>query len=558
MNSNQNIQASVNQDFEEREAQKKALNWELPYINLTNFPINPEVLRILPAKKAQESGLIPFLKNGFILKVAVVDFENPAIKPLLDFWKSKDMRVDVHICSQTGFDMIFEHYDSELINKKVVEKVEVFEETAKQTFESESESFKDLERKLEKLRSEEALNEIEIIAIKLKCSDIHIQPYENKGLLRFRINGILHDICDIPRDRAEKIVSRIKYDAGMKSNIYDVPQDGHLSFKANNRDIDLRVSTLPTEYFESVVMRVLDSRKGILKLDKLGFHPEVIKILHKDLQHKDGMILVTGPTGSGKTTTLYSMLKELNTESRKLVTLEDPIEYHIENITQSQVKENSDYNFATGLKSLLRHDPDVVLIGEIRELSTAKLATEASLTGHVVLSSLHTNSSIGAITRLRNLGLESFNIATAVNVVLAQRLVRKVCHNCVDVGEEKELSTSENEKVTKIIHMLIQKFPEILEYNPALKNIDNLPLKRKIPKGCSQCSHTGFVGQTVVAEVVDFTSELRENITHSKTENELFKEARGSQPYFLTLFEDGIRKVLMGETTLDEIYRVVG
>ncbi len=554
----QNIQDSVNREFKEREAKQLSQKWNLPYIDLINFPLNPEVLSLLPVEEARKAGMIPFFKSGFKLRLAVFDYENKYIQSFLNIWKKQGYVPEVYICSRDGFELIFKNYRSNLINKKTVEKKEVFEENKSQNFESEEDNLKLLGEKLQDLRSGEALNEIEIQAIKLKCSDIHLQPYENKAVLRFRINGILHDICEIPRERAERIVTRIKYNAGMKSNIYNIPQDGHLSFKANDRDIDLRVSTLPTEYFESVVMRVLDSSKGILSFEALGFQKDVITIMEKNLKRKNGMILVTGPTGSGKTTTLYSMLDQLNTEDKKLVTLEDPIEYHIENITQSQVNENSDYNFATGLKALLRHDPDVVLIGEIRELSTAKLATEASLTGHIVLSSLHTNSAVGAITRLKNLGLEDFNIASSVNIVLAQRLVRKVCHNCYDVGKTSELGQEENEKITGIIKKLILKFPEILEQNLELKNIESAPLKRKSPKGCTVCSHTGYTGQTVVSEVIDFTDALRESISQEKTEHQLLQEIQENQTHFLTLFEDGIRKVIIGETTLDEIYRVVG
>ena len=547
----------INREFEEREAKSLAEKLHLPYVDLARFPINPEVLQLLSETKAREAKAVPFFHNGFKIKLAAVDPKERAVQRIIHHWENQGYEVEVFVSSWHGFKEILRHYKSKLINRKKIKLRTHFEEDETQTLENQFLKFGDLEEQLKTLQPQEALNEIEIAALQVKASDIHIQPYEDKGVLRFRINGILHDICTLEFEKAKKLVAHIKYVSGMKSNISHIPQDGHISFRANNRDIDLRVSTLPTEFFESVVMRVLDSRKGIKSFSELGFSAVMQERIFEALRHKNGMILVTGPTGSGKTTTLYSMLAELNDSEKKLVTLEDPIEYHLDNVTQSQVDENSDYNFSNGLKAILRHDPDIILIGEIREFSTAKLASEAALTGHIVLSSLHTNSALGAITRLNNLGLEYFNIAASINAIFAQRLVRKICPDC---QENISLDLEKYPEVKKSLSRVFQVYPELLERlkkeNRYFDDTKSVVVFK--PKGCERCSHTGFIDQTVICEVVNFDDEMKLRVSEGHTEIELFSFVRTHQRYYLTLFEDGLRKMLLGETTLDEVYRVAG
>ncbi len=562
MDSSQNLTTGnpvgdINREFEEREAQDLATKLQLNYIDLSKFPINPEVLQFVSESEARSAELVPFFRSGFKLRLAAVNPEDRVVQKIVNRLEVDRFEIEMNVCSENGLNEILKHYGSKLINRKKVELKEQFDEKDGKTFEEQFIGLGDLETKLKNLQAQEALNEIEITALQVRASDIHIQPYEEKGLLRFRINGILHDICPLPKDRAEKLVSHIKYIAGMKSNIFHIPQDGHISFRANNRDVDLRVSTLPTEFFESVVMRVLDSRKGIKTFSDLGFEPHIESSIRKAIGHKNGMVLVTGPTGSGKTTTLYSMLAELNEAEKKLVTLEDPIEYHLDNVTQSQVDENSEYNFSNGLKALLRHDPDVILIGEIRELSTAKLAAEASLTGHVVFSSLHTNSALGAITRLNNLGLEYFNIAAAINAIFAQRLVRKICPHC---RKKVKFDLNKHPEAKEAFSRVIEVYPDILDSLSVEVDEDGNIQYIHIyePQGCEKCSHTGFVDQTVICETVDFSDELRARVAEGLTEIDLREFVAKTQPYYLTLFEDGFRKVLLGETTLEEVYRVAG
>ncbi len=547
----------INQDFEEKAAQEKAANAGFEYIDLVKFPINPDILSVVDFKTASSHNIVPFYRNGYTLKLATTDPEIKGLEILRSNLEAKRFNVSLHVASQRGVDHILSLYHSDLVDKKTVELKHDFEENEQTNLESKFMGFAQLETNLNRLSAAEALNEIEIVAIQVKASDIHLQPYEDRAVLRFRIDGILHDIAKIELESAQKLINFIKYEAGMRSNVSDVPQDGSLRFTANNRDVDLRVSTLPTETLESVVMRILDSRKGLKSFDELGFDKPTEALIGRALRRKSGMVLVTGPTGSGKTTTLYAMLKQLNSAEKKLVSLEDPVEYHLEGVTQSPVSDNSDYTFANGLKALLRHDPDVILIGEIREANTAKLASEAALTGHVVLSSLHTNSAIGAISRLRNLGLESFNIASALNAVFAQRLVRKVCPHC---AKKKWVNLKNHKRAAELLPVIERKFPELKKLGKVKGQHEGetgLFLEVPYNTGCDKCSHTGYLGQTVVCEALWFTDELRSAIAKDADEQTI-KNLKTVKEDSTSLFADSLKKVLEGETTLDEVYRVAG
>lgn len=547
----------INQQFEEKEAQENALKSGYDYIDLLKFPINPDVLSLISFEEAQHLGVVPFYRNGYQVRLAALDPTAKGLAVLATKMEEHRLNIDWAVCSQRGLDHILSLYHSDLVTKKTIELTHEFAEKEDASLESQFVSFGELEISLKSLPAAEALNAIEIAAIQVKASDIHLQPSENQGVLRFRIDGILHDIAALDADRAQKLVNHIKYQSGMRSNISHIPQDGSLSFEANGRGIDLRVSTLPTEWLESVVMRVLDSRKGLKSFSELGFQPAVEETIGKALRRKSGMVLVTGPTGSGKTTTLYAMLKQLNEPEKKLLSLEDPVEYHLKGVTQSPVDERSDYTFANGLKALLRHDPDVILIGEIREATTAKLASEAALTGHVVLSSLHTNSALGAISRLRNLGLESFNIAAALNAVFAQRLVRKVCADC---AKKEWVDLAGHQRVSAGVAQLEQKYPKLkslLKTTGQLDGKTGIFLELPVTTGCAKCSHTGYLGQTVVCETLWFTDELREAIARGDGEQAL-KKLETVKNDSTSLFNDALRKAILGETTLDEIYRVAG
>ncbi|MEJ2455010.1 MAG: type II secretion system ATPase GspE [Candidatus Thiodiazotropha sp.] len=367
-------------------------------------------------------------------------------------------------------------------------------------------------------------------AIKEQASDIHIEPYENRMVVRFRVDGVLREVLTPPRTVAPFLVSRIKVMAHLDIAEKRIPQDGRISLKVGNRPVDVRVSTLPSSYGERVVLRLLDKQAGRLDLEQLGMSKPLLEQIDPGIiKRPHGIFLVTGPTGSGKTTTLYAALSRLNTQSRNIVTVEDPIEYYLDGIGQTQVNNKVDLTFARGLRAILRQDPDVVMVGEIRDLETAQIAVQASLTGHLVMSSLHTNTAIGSITRLRDMGVEPFLLSSSLIGVLAQRLVRTLCPHC-----KTPAAASERER----------------------KLLD-IPADREVtlfsPVGCEKCHGNGFLGRTGIYELITVDENLRNLIHLGAGEGEMLAHAR---KFSESIRADGMRRVIEGVTTIDEIIRV--
>lgn len=366
-------------------------------------------------------------------------------------------------------------------------------------------------------------------SIKVNASDVHIEPFEKHLRIRFRVDGMLREILQPPGNIAPLVISRIKVMAKLDIAEKRLPQDGRISLRIAGRSVDVRVSTLPSGYGERVVMRLLDKQAGRLDLEQLGMSPHVHDNFDHLLHKPHGIILVTGPTGSGKTTTLYAGLTVLNIKSRNILTVEDPIEYYIDGIGQTQVNTKVDMTFARGLRSILRQDPDVVMIGEIRDLETASIAVQASLTGHLVLSTLHTNSAIGAITRLRDMGVEPFLLASSLIGVMAQRLVRNLCPDC------------------KTPHEITEKEREWLGLDKdALYNIYS-------PAGCGKCNQLGYIGRSGLYEFVPIDHQLQNMIHEGDGEQAMEKYARTISP---SLTQDGRRMILEGKTSLEEVLRV--
>ncbi len=530
----------INRDLEERKIQKNARSLGVGYLDVGNYVLeNIDVLRLVDRPDAEQAKLIPFYHQGKLLRVALVDLEKKETKDLLEKLQSQ-YEVEVFLCSTTGLSEALSQYESHLLNRQSIDLQTSFDEEFEVSLERRNSSFLELEKSIPSLAPEQAVNQIEIEAVRAGASDIHFQPAHNSIVVRFRIDGILHPVASLDRKVALPIISRVKFDAGMQSNVSDIPQDGRMSFEVNGRLIDVRVSAIPTEGVDSVVLRLLDSQKGIQNFEELGFSAPARERLDRVLGQKHGMVLITGPTGSGKTTTLYSILAQLNSVNQKLVTLEDPIEYHLEGVSQSQVNDKRGYDFDTGLKALLRHDPDVILIGEIRAYSTAKMAADASLTGHVVLSSLHTNSAVGSIARLRNLGLENFNIASSLEAVFAQRLLRKVC----DCGQKKPIL--EDPKLMEYVSRLKKIFPHLKVPTHVVEKV-----------GCDNCFHTGYKGRTVMCEALVLDEKIKKMILNDDSDLAI-ADYLTSETDFLSIFEDGLLKVLDGETTLEELYRVAG
>lgn len=374
------------------------------------------------------------------------------------------------------------------------------------------------------------INAILAEAIKQNASDIHIEPFEHKLSVRLRVDGVLREVIQPPRELSSLLVSRIKVMAQLDIAEKRVPQDGRISLKLAGKAIDVRVSTLPTGAGERVVLRLLDNQTGRLNLNNMGMSRKTHQLVSELINKPHGIILVTGPTGSGKTTTLYAILSELNDSKRNLITVEDPIEYYLEGIGQTQVNTKVDMTFARGLRAILRQDPDVVMVGEIRDIETSEIAVQASLTGHMVLSTLHTNTAVGSVTRLRDMGIEPFLLSSSLVAVLAQRLVRVLCPSCKEAYEPTEV---EKQK---------------LGFN------QQQPLTFYHAVGCSSCNHHGFKGRTGVFELLVVDDEIRNMIHADASEQEIEQHARKR---YESILSDGARLVAEGITTTDEIFRVI-
>ncbi|MDP2910451.1 MAG: GspE/PulE family protein [bacterium] len=403
-------------------------------------------------------------------------------------------------------------------------------------------NIKNLKEKIETSLEKSTTEILEIIligAITLESSDIHIEPEEEKARLRIRTDGMLQDVLEIDNKIYQGLVSRIKLLSKLKLNISDQPQDGRFSISLEEKAIEIRVSSLPAEFGESIVMRILDP-KSLIDVESLGLRKDLAETFNKEIKKPNGMIIVTGPTGSGKTTTLYAILKKLNQPEVKIITIEDPIEYHLAGASQTQVDPKRGYDFASGLRSIMRQDPDVVLVGEVRDLETASIALQASLTGHLVLTTMHTNSAAGTIARFQALGEKPVNISPAINMAIAQRLVRKVCKKC---SKLEPATKEESEKIKKALKGLP-------------KNIASIKPEIKIPKakGCGQCGFTGYKGRLGIFEFFLKDDEMEKFILTSPSI--VAMEELAIKKGMISVYQDGIIKVLEGATTIEEIERV--
>ncbi len=379
------------------------------------------------------------------------------------------------------------------------------------------------------------LNAIFLKAIRGNVSDIHFEPFADRVSVRFRLDGVLHQIDEIPISAYPQIVSRVKVISKLNVAEKRLPQDGRIRVKIGNKEIDMRVSTLPTVFGERIVIRLLDKSNKILTLEELGFSQEDLQKYRRIIKRPHGLVLITGPTGSGKSTTLYASLLELKTPRKNIITIEDPVEYQITGISQIQVNPQINLTFANGLRSILRQDPDIIMVGEIRDLETAEIAIHASMTGHLVLSTLHTNDAPSAVARLVDMGLEPFLIASSLEGVIAQRLVRKICPYCKEIRKATEEEKREIEEKGRVSI----KGDEILLYRG---------------KGCEHCLGTGYSGRVAIYEIMEVDEDLKTLISKNVETNTLRRKAM--EKGMKTLVQDGIEKVLKGVTTLEEVLQV--
>jgi type IV pilus assembly protein PilB len=374
-----------------------------------------------------------------------------------------------------------------------------------------------------------------------KASDVHIEPFEEETTIRFRIDGILHDIVLIPKQLNELIVTRLKILSRLRTDEHYAAQDGKLKFKYGQDRIDVRVSIVPVIHGEKVVMRLLSEKLRQFDLENLGFSKVNLEKIERNIKRPWGMILATGPTGSGKTTTLYSIIKKLNRREVNISTIEDPVEYDIEGVNQIQVNPKSDLTFATGLRSIVRQDPDIIMVGEIRDEVTAKIAVNSALTGHLVLSTLHTNDSATALPRLLDMGVQHFLVASTINIVVAQRLLRRICEKC-------KYKTAVDEKILSLLKYELS--PEIIKKY----KLDSPKTMFHFGKGCEFCQNTGYQGRIGIYEVLEMTDEIKELVMAKADASEIKKKAM--EQGMLPMIEDGLLKVLEGVTTIDELLRV--
>ncbi len=510
---------------EEDVAKAIGVQWGYPYVSLANTPVDPAVVRLVPQHLAVRHKLLAFARNGDRLVVALVDPLN--LLALDDVRLVTGMDVEARITTEDELmQAINKHYhvESVLERSASVEAEEAVEEEV---------SLDRLREMVDEAPVVKLVNVILDQAIREGASDIHIEPHRNGLHVRYRIDGVLHDVMSPPKNLKAALVSRIKIVANLDIAERRRPQDGRIHLKVDGRDIDLRVSTLPTMFGEKVVMRILDQSNALISLNRLGMASDVQARWEELAAKPYGMILVTGPTGSGKTTTLYATLSKINTLDKNIITVEDPVEYQLPRINQVQVNPKAGLTFANGLRSILRQDPDVIMVGEIRDRETAEIAVQAALTGHLVLSTLHTNDAPSAFTRLLDMGMEPYLVTSCVIGVLAQRLARRICAKC------KEAYRPPAEAVRRLSEELLDQ-PDLVLYRG---------------RGCDACRQTGYRGRTGVYELLVVTDRIRELVLRRASATEIREAARAEG--FRTMRDDGIQKVLEGVTTIEEILRVV-
>ena len=522
----------------------------VPSINLTQFEIDESVLKLVPPETAQKYQIIPLSRSGASLTIAMTDPTNVFAMDDIKFMTGYN--VEPVVASEVAIVEAYQKYygagdggdgDSSASGPSTLEIATRELEDMPQIADDDVELLDDLEEldaaTLEKQSGEapviRLVNLVLMSAIQKGASDIHIEPYEREFRVRFRIDGTLYNVMQPPMRFRDAITSRIKIMGKLDIAEKRLPQDGRIKIRFNDngqgKEIDFRVSCLPTLFGEKIVMRLLDRDKLMLDMTKLGFEPESLKRYEAAIEKPWGMVLVTGPTGSGKTNTLYSSISKINTTETNILTAEDPVEFNMPGINQVLVRENIGLNFAAALRSFLRQDPDTILVGEIRDFETAEIAVKASLTGHLVLSTLHTNDAPSTINRLMNMGIEPFLVASSVNLICAQRLVRRICTAC------KEETTIPPEALVDI------------GYTPE----DAQQVKPQKGTGCDRCRQTGYKGRVGLYEVMEISNEMRELILVGASAPELRRKA--VEEGMLTLRLSGLRKIQDGVTTIDEVVR---
>ncbi|MFA5099131.1 MAG: GspE/PulE family protein [Candidatus Paceibacterota bacterium] len=542
--------SQMRREAEERDAKRRGEKTGFPYADLSTTSINIEALALIPEEEARKAKLAATEFKEKKVALVVYDSENAETKKTIERLKAEGYKLSVFTASLSGLNHIWDFY--KFVSKK--------QENITGRIKIEEKKLLELKDKLVSLKSiSDAIGEfnekpgytgeiVEIVlagALSMRASDIHFEPSQHSARIRLRIDGLLYDAFSQLKLKAhESLVSRIKLLSKLKINVNDQAQDGRFTIAFSNKEIEIRTSINPSEFGETIVLRILNPDAIHVSLPQLGFRKDDLEIVERELGKPNGMILNTGPTGSGKTTTLYAFLQHTQKPESKTITIEDPIEYHLEGIEQTQVEPGAGYTFSSGLRSLLRQDPDMILIGEIRDLETAEIAIHASLTGHLVFSTLHTNDAAGAIPRMIDLGVKTSVLAPAVNLIIAQRLIRKLCENC---KVEKKLDAEMEEKIKKFI----DKLPDKIDKDFYKSNI-----KIFEPKGCDKCNNLGYKGRIGVFELLIVDGDME--LLVGKDPTEIGIKELAEKKGMVLMQEDGILKVISGITSFDEVEKATG
>ncbi|MCR4279301.1 MAG: GspE/PulE family protein [Candidatus Zambryskibacteria bacterium] len=539
----------LRQKEEEELASTLAAHHGVPYLDLSAHPINLDALRVIKEAEAKAAEIAVFNATDKKIDVAVLSPKNEKSIAAIEDLKHRGFIPEIFMVSHQSLNKVWERYKDLSYSFETksgaldISNDEIMEVT-KQVH-----SLEDIKKMIENVLSLKRAYRIskilEIIlagAISLKASDIHLEPEDADLRLRYRLDGVLTDILHFDTETFELLLSRIKLISELKLNVKEKAQDGRFSIKLAGSEIEIRTSLLPGPNGESVVMRVLNPNAISVELEKLGIHPKLYEILNHEIKKPNGMILTTGPTGSGKTTTLYAFLKKIYTPDIKVITIENPIEYHLQGIVQTQTDPDKGYTFAEGLRSALRQDPDVIMVGEIRDNETAATAVNAALTGHLVLSTLHTNNAAGTFPRLLDLGINPKVVSSALSISIAQRLIRTLCQEC---RKEIPLEGTDKEKVEKVLAGITDQ-----------SYLEGVQRERVwMPVGCEKCNNLGYKGRLGVYEAILVDNEIEKVVIENPSERDI-REASKKQG-LLTLAQDGVLKVLNGQTTIEELDRVV-
>lgn len=537
--------STFSQGQEERLAERLAEELGLPYINLVVFPIDSDVLERVPKQDAIRAQAVLFYKQGGDVRIGVV---NPKSQEVQEFSKNIETLLGyaphVYVVSKRSIAAAIARYRREVAEGDGPQGELKIKQQDADAFSTELKNLEELGLRITTMPPTEILSAIVISAVRLRASDIHIEPKEKQARLRFRIDGVLQDLTAFDREGWALILSRVKVMAKLKLNVRDVPQDGSFVLRIGDETFDMRLSTLPGGNGENIVIRLLDRKSEAVTISALGMKSRDLLIVNEELKRANGMILITGPTGSGKTTTLASFLREVNSPELKIITLEDPIEYRIAGVEQTQVDADAGYTFAIGLRSILRQDPDMIMVGEMRDVETAETAVHAALTGHLVFSTLHTNDAAGAIPRLIDMGIRPYVLAPALNLVIAQRLVRVVCQECAQ-------SYQPDKETLERIKIAMAGVREDI-FTPDKLNDPALTFMRAV--GCEACGNTGFHGRLGVFEIFAVRDEMKNLVLSGASSQSI--QTLAQKDGMTTIAQDAYLKVIDKKTTIEEVERV--